>query len=55
MDTTRIHPDDEAAAPVRWEPCAELHPDEHGPVCAACGWPLEDHAAVTPAAPRRAA
>jgi len=52
MDSTTLIRDDEAAAPVRWEPCAA--PDEDSPVCEACGWPFEDHAAVV-AAPRRAA
>ena len=51
--TTLIAPQDEPAAPVRWEPCAELLPDESGPACAACGWPLEDHVAAALA--RRAA
>ena len=55
MDSTLSALHDEPAAPVRWEPCGELRPDVDGPVCAACGWPLEDHGAVTPAAPRRAA
>jgi hypothetical protein len=54
MDGTTPTLQDELAAPVRWEPCAELRQDESGPVCAACGWSLEDHApAAAPA--RRAA
>jgi hypothetical protein len=52
--TTLIARHDEPAAPVRWEPCAELRPDESGPACTACGWPLEDHTAAALAA-RRAA
>jgi hypothetical protein len=51
MDSTTLIRDDEPAAPVRWEPCAA--PDEDGPVCEACGWPVQDHAAA--AAARRAA
>jgi hypothetical protein len=52
--TTLIARQDEPAAPVRWEPCAELQPDESGPACTACGWPLEDHGAAAMAT-RRAA
>ena len=54
MDTTLIAPHDEPAGPVRWEPCGELPPAEDGPVCAACGWPLEDHPAAEVAAARAA-
>ena len=36
-----------AAPPVRIEPCAEFRAgqDEVWPVCAACGWLEDDHAA----------
>jgi hypothetical protein len=40
----------EPADPVRWEPCLEPHADDVG-LCAACGWPVDDHAtALTPRA-----
>ncbi len=35
----------EPAEPVRWEPCPEPHADDTG-LCAACGWPADDHEAV---------
>jgi hypothetical protein len=43
----------EPAEPVRWEPCWEPHADDAG-LCAACGWPVDDHRAETTPA-RRAA
>jgi len=54
MDSTLSALHDEPAAPVRWEPCGELRPDVDGPVCAACGWPLEDHPPAAVAAARAA-
>lgn len=54
MDSTTLTaPHDEPAEPVRWEPCAALR-SEVGPVCEACGWPLEDHLATAVAATRAA-
>ena len=57
MDITRIvSPDDEAAGLVRWEPCLEVRPGEDGPLCSACGWPVDDHPGNPAAfAPPRAA
>jgi len=50
MDTTLVRSHGEPAGPVRWEPCAQERPDETGPLCSVCGWPVEDHPAGTPAA-----
>ena len=54
MDSTLTALHDEPAAPVRREPSGELRPEVDGPVCAACGWPLEDHPAAAVAPPRAA-
>jgi hypothetical protein len=33
---------DQPAASIRWEPCSQPSVDDTG-VCAACGWPVDDH------------
>ena len=56
MDHTRTEVlDADAAESVRWEPCPEPSADDGDSLCAACGWPVDDHEVDRPGITARAA
>ena len=51
---TQVH-DAEPADSVRLEPCPVPSIDDGGPLCRACGWPIDEHDVDRPAISARAA